>query len=120
MESYKVAVAKLAELFKPFTSCPPGWGKKPVTKAEVDEALFSIDLLAPDKKIKSRKDNVRRIAWYAAYGMGPGVIKLKVISPTKFEILEGHHQLRAAIIRGDSTVTIIVDGDPSQINLLSN
>ncbi|HVI41278.1 MAG TPA: hypothetical protein VM577_11505 [Anaerovoracaceae bacterium] len=117
MGSVKVKVAKLAELIKPFSFSPPGWGKTPVTKNEIERALFDIEILNPEKKIKTRQDNVRRIAWYCAYGFGTP-IKLKVISPTKIEVVEGHHQLRAAIVRGDTVVSVVVDGDPSTI--LSN
>lgn len=116
MEPVKIDVKKLEEWLKPFSNHPIEWGNgKPISIDEVNNALAAIDLLSPEKKIRSRKDHIRRIAWYAAHGFG-SPIKLSIKSLINIKVIEGEHQFRAALVRGDNLIKVdVVEGDLSKL-----
>ncbi len=103
-EPFVLPVKALLQYYNPFGNCPWGY-KKPISKLEVEEALFVVDLLSPTSKIKSRRDHIRLIAWLAANGWGEPIMIWP--SCTTQPIIEGHHRLRAALIRGDENIKVI-------------
>lgn len=114
-----IPVAKLVALVDPFSD-PSPWGFKVITQKEIKRAIEREDYCLIHTALYShtalsRIDHIRRVA-YLTVNPAEDAVEIDVGVPTLGHhvdnpLVDGHHRLMAAIIRGDKTILASVSGD---------
>jgi len=121
------SVWKLQTACDPFVDCVWHGLDTPVTREEVQGALRARDLSHPISEVYqgplsnwTRRDHIRRIAWFVENLSDDHPIELDVGVPSMnchvdWIVQDGNHRLAAAIFRGDRTIPGTFSGSLEEV-----
>lgn len=108
----EVPVANLLKVVNPFEK--PPWYCKPFS---VDDVLKAVEegrfQATPVPNWYPREDQVERIAYLVEYGWSQDDADLPMIDMGEddWPLGDGNHRLCAAVVRGDTMIKVLIEGD---------